>query len=138
MPDRYRVLVFGSRTWRNRSLISRTLNKILAEHPSLTVVHGACPSGADRIADDWARAAQDAGSDVEIEPHPADWDRWQKRAGFIRNGEMAALGADEALGFVMPCSDYKCRLPQHHGSHGSADMAERAERARIKVRTFDG
>lgn len=35
----------------------------------------------------------------ETERHPADWKRFGRRAGPIRNEEMAVAGADLAIGF---------------------------------------
>lgn len=57
------------------------------------IVHGNA-RGVDRIAH---QEAQKAG--LLIESHPADWDRYGKAAGFIRNEEMAKLGADLCICF---------------------------------------
>lgn len=48
----------------------------------LVLVHGDC-SGGDQIG-------QLVGEDleIEIEPHPADWDRHGKKAGYLRNAAM--------------------------------------------------
>ena len=58
-----------------------------------TIVHGKA-RGADRLADDEAGKAG-----LLTEPHAADWDRYGKSAGRIRNEEMAALGADLCVAF---------------------------------------
>jgi hypothetical protein len=83
------------------------------------IVHGACPSGADAMAAEWAR---DYG--VTAEPHPADWSGCGKAAGFIRNAEMVSLGADVCLAF------YK----QGAGNKGTDHCASQAEKAGIPVR----
>lgn len=85
-----RVIVCGSRGWSNRDLIA----EVLAELPGdTTLVHGAA-KGADRIAE---QEGQKLG--FLIEPWPALWDDHGKRAGLIRNEQMAVMGADLCLAF---------------------------------------
>lgn len=60
----------------------------------IVVVHGACPTGADLIADRWARS-----HGVLVEAHPAMWGKHGRDAGPIRNGLMVDLGAAVCLGF---------------------------------------
>jgi hypothetical protein len=104
--ETYRVIVCGSRDWQDsRRIRDRLL--FLPEHA--TIVHGDA-RGADSIADGWAKI-----SGFAIEPHPADWERHGKRAGPIRNEEMAALGADICIAFWDGTST------------GTADMLKRAE-----------
>lgn len=115
----YRILITGSRTWDDREAVVEALwaatgtlwadRKIdLAE---VVVVSGACPLGADRLCEE---AAKRAG--VRIERHPADWNRHGKRAGFVRNAEMVALGADICLAFIKDSSK---------GASMTAQLAER-------------
>lgn len=108
----YRVLVAGSRDWNDPGTVMDVLNDISAEYPDLVVVHGACPTGADLHAHAWALAAG-----VRPERHPADWDRHGKAAGFRRNAEMVALGADVCLAFIRNHS---------RGATHTADLAEKA------------
>lgn len=91
----HRVIVCGSRRWHNRAVIeARLADLVLATAPNYpTIVHG-CARGADRIAGEEALKAG-----LLVEEHPADWDRYGKRAGLIRNEAMAALGADLCLAF---------------------------------------
>lgn len=51
------------------------------------VVSGKCPTGADHWGEEWAKAWG-----IPIKPFPADWDRYDKAAGPIRNREMAEYG----------------------------------------------
>lgn len=59
-----------------------------------TLVHGACPTGADKLAEEWALKMG-----VPVEQYPADWERYGPAAGPRRNAEMAALGADGVVAF---------------------------------------
>lgn len=87
-----RVIVCGTRDWHHRQVIQDRLARLPAEDDTI-VVHGAA-RGADRIAE---QEAQKLG--LLVEAHPADWDRWGKRAGFVRNDYMASLGADLCIAF---------------------------------------
>jgi YspA, cpYpsA-related SLOG family len=102
----YRVLITGSRQWPEPQAVYLELGEVLSwawtsRYDSLTVVHGACPSGADKYASDWCKFPHALASITVIEErHPADWKNHGKAAGFMRNKEMADLGADECLAFI--------------------------------------
>ncbi|QHB38088.1 DprA-like DNA processing chain A [Mycobacterium phage Noelle] len=99
-----RVLVTGSRDWRDRPEVWRTLQDELDKSPDgIVVVHGAA-RGADDIADRWAWGMHQMGYKVEPEDHPADWDKYGKAAGHIRNREMVNLGADVCHAFPLEFS----------------------------------
>ena len=106
-----RVLVTGSRTWTDETIISLALAHARSKG-RFTLISGACPTGADaiaeRIAESW---------NIPVERHPADWDRYGKRAGFVRNAEMVNAGADVCLAFIRDNSK---------GATMTADLAERA------------
>lgn len=77
-----KVLVCGSRDWFDRGPIERELRKL---PPGTIVVHGAA-RGVDTIAGD---VAYDLG--FTVRSYPADWNRWPKAAGPIRNSEMITM-----------------------------------------------
>lgn len=111
-----RVLITGSRDWSNDFLIHNVLTSfhwMLAGDNQITLVSGACPTGADAICE---RVAQSLG--WEIERHPADWEKYGKQAGFIRNTAMVKhpLGVDICLAFILDASK---------GATMTADMAEK-------------
>ncbi|MFC4501721.1 MULTISPECIES: DUF2493 domain-containing protein [Streptomyces] len=117
-----RVLVTGSRTWTDIALIEGELARVIrlaGRSCDVLLVHGACPKGADALAD---RFARDVG--LEIERHPADWDRRGKAAGFRRNAHMVSLGADVCLAFI------------RGGSRGASMTACLAMRAGIPTHVF--
>jgi hypothetical protein len=100
-----RVIVTGSRDWTGvyaTQRIHTVLEVVLALcevlGTKLTIVHGDCPTGADRTVDNWARRRDDIG--VTVEALPADWRALGKRAGPIRNQAMIERGADLCIGFI--------------------------------------
>lgn len=117
-----RILVTGSRDWPSPEVVHRALADVIGRAPvgaDIVLVHGACRTGADAQADRWARA-----SGIRVETHPARWDVYRKRAGFIRNTQMVALGADVCLAFIKD------------GSRGASHTALLAETAGIPVRRW--
>lgn len=115
-----RILITGSRDWDDQGLIADQIHTAQFFYgEDLVVVHGSCPRGADQIADEWAAVLG-----IEVERHAADWDSLGRRAGFVRNAEMVALGADVCLAFI------------RNGSKGATHCADLAEKAGIPVRRF--
>lgn len=130
MTDRpYRVLVTGSRDWDDVTAIRAAIEQAVIDagpRPVL-VVHGACPSGADRHADHYAQWMRGKGCSVDVEQHPADWRPggvFDRSAGFRRNAAMVAAGADVCLAFI------------RNGSRGASHTAALAERAGIPTRRW--
>ncbi|AGT14315.1 hypothetical protein ADZZY_67 [Mycobacterium phage Adzzy] len=96
-----RVLITGSRVWQARTTIWDALKAEWDRYPGgLIVVHGGA-RGADDIADRWAWGMKQTGWNVNPELHRADWDRYGKRAGILRNIEMVKAGADVCLAFPL-------------------------------------
>ena len=109
-----RLLVTGSRNWDDVTIIKLALNKAVNYLGNqVTLVHGACPTGADDIADDWFTYANLG----PVEAHPADWNTYGKRAGFLRNSLMVDLGADLCLAFIKN---------ESRGATMTANLAEKA------------
>lgn len=119
-----RILVTGSRDWEDEALLQEVLFEYLpgrgSEMHTVVLVHGDCPTGADYMA--WLNWTANGGSD---EPHPADWKTHGKKAGYLRNAEMVALGADVCLAFI------------RNKSRGASMTAALAEEAGIPVRRFE-
>lgn len=86
-PDTLRVLVCGSRTVTDQRAVGIVLNGIAVETDwNLVVIHGAA-RGADNLADRWASA-----NDVSVLAFAAQWNKYGKRAGFLRNTQMLEEG----------------------------------------------
>lgn len=126
-----RILITGSRNWRDRHAIAIALRDYLRGAPAdppVVIVHGSqCTEdrktgelyGADYLSDEVALTWG-----FDRDPHPADWDRYGKRAGPIRNQAMVDLGANVCLAF--PLGE----------SRGTRDCMRRAEAAGIPVINF--
>jgi hypothetical protein len=119
-----RVLVTGSRSWTDIKTVYNTLTDHWLEVGNFTLVHGACPTGADNYADQWAGwSSVYPGFNVTVETFPADWSQG-KKAGPLRNQKMVDAGADICLAF--PTDE----------SRGTLDCIRRARAAGIPVKVF--
>lgn len=116
-----RILVTGSRDWPDREAVSQALNNAAKQYGRIVVVHGAWPSGADLHARQWVTAMRAIRSGHTEDPHPADWPRYGRPAGPIRNQKMVDLGAALCLAFPYGKSD------------GTRDCMHRAKLAGIRV-----
>ncbi|MFJ1539348.1 SLOG family protein [Micromonospora chalcea] len=143
----FRLLVTGSRSWVRRIVshdgltVDAVLNRVAADaasagRPGLVVVHGGCPNGADRVADGWALERRRLGWPVKPERHRADWRRYGRRAGFLRNELLVGLGADGCAAFVDLCRKAECQALPPHGSHGVSHCADLAEQAGIPTTRY--
>lgn len=112
-----RILITGSRDWTEEKLIYKALNYYHSHNPMPhTLVSGCCPTGADQMAEE---IALDLGWTVE--QHPAEWDRYGKAAGPLRNQEMVNRGADLCLAFIL------------NKSKGATHCSNAAEKAGIRT-----
>lgn len=113
----YKVILCGSRDWEDTHPIFLTIAglKAMCEaiDEELVIVHGA-QRGADSIAGDIAVSLG-----IRVIPVPAEWDKYKKGAGNIRNQKM--------LDEHNISSVYAFRLPGF--SPGTDDMASRATSA---------
>ena len=95
-----RLAIIGSREFNNKKLLTDSLLPYLF-NTTLVVSGGA--RGADKMGEDWAKSH---GIDTLI--FPAEWDKYGKRAGFIRNEDIIK-NAD----FVIAFWDYQSRGTAH-------------------------
>ena len=114
-----KVLVTGSRDWTD----SETIYRALAEHTAfdeVTLLSGACPTGADAFAERYAKL-----KGWKVELHPADWDKYGKRAGPLRNQAMVDRKPDLVLAFIL------------NGSRGASGTVAMARKAGLRVKVYD-
>ena len=103
-----RVLVCGGRDYRNRERVYRVLDTV---QPAV-VIHGDA-RGADTLASDWAKSRG-----VQCETYPAQWNRFGRRAGYLRNQQMLDEGKPDLV-IAFP------------GGSGTAMMAKIAQDAGV-------
>ena len=113
-----KILVCGDRNWHNYHLIEQTLSDIHSHQPIQTIIEGEA-RGADSLA---RLAGQRLG--IPVMRFPADWSRYGRAAGFIRNQQMLDEGKPDLV------------LAFHNdiqSSKGTKDMVERARKASIET-----
>ena len=82
-----RILVCGGREWSGDPSV--LFGRVIRQGD--TIVRGDA-RGADKTVGDYAEA-----NGYIVEKHPADWNRYGKRAGYVRNQEMLDTGVDMVL-----------------------------------------
>ena len=91
-----RLIVAGSRSFNDYGLMSDEItNEVEAlahlTESRLSIVSGGA-RGADALGERWAREIG-----VPIHRFPADWNRYGRRAGYLRNMEMAEFATDALI-----------------------------------------
>lgn len=92
-----RILVCGGRDFADRDLVFQTLDAVVRKYGTakLGIIHGACPTGADKYAEEWAKSREVAYIGV-----PARWKVEGKAAGPIRNKRMRdTTSPDQCIAF---------------------------------------
>lgn len=90
-----RLAIIGSRSFDDWNTLDTTMARWFkrdGEYVVTEVISGGA-RGADKLAADWAREVG-----IKVYEHLPDWDRYGKRAGFIRNEDIVK-DADMVLGF---------------------------------------
>lgn len=111
-----RILICGDRHWSAHVPIEQVLIWVTRTNPRSTIIHGGA-YGADGLAGNLAHVLG-----LRVRVFKAEWERYGKRAGPIRNALMIADGEPEIV-FA-----YTDDLSQ---SHGTRDMVKKALAAKI-------
>ena len=115
LPKTCRVIVAGGRDFANYALLERTLDRILQPLEGVEIVSGRA-RGADQLGEIYARK-----HGIRIHQFPADWERLDKLAGFVRNKQMAEFAAPYG------------RLIAFPGGRGTAHMVKTAHAFGLQV-----
>lgn len=76
-------LVVGSRTFSDYAKMESYLDKMLSSHKNKVVIVSGGANGADSLAEKYAN-----NHDYPLIVMKADWNKWGKAAGYIRNQQM--------------------------------------------------
>jgi hypothetical protein len=114
MRTEVKILVCGSRDWTNRAIIRQRVAAIPA---GFTILHGAA-RGADTIAREEAE-----GVGLKTIAFPAEWEKYGRAAGPIRNRAMLDEHPDLVIAFHNDISR----------SRGTADTVREAKKRGIPV-----
>lgn len=87
-----KILICGSRDWTDTQEIFEIIDSL----PSGSIVITGAARGADRIAE---KLAKEKG--LVVESYPANWDKFGKRAGYLRNIEMLDQNPDRVYAFPL-------------------------------------
>lgn len=107
-----RVLVCGGRDYTDDQKVHKILMQYLKS--DLVIIQGDA-RGADGLARSWCKKMG-----VKCENYPADWDKYGKRAGYIRNVQMLNEGKPDLV-IAFP------------GGKGTKMMVTIAEAANVEV-----
>lgn len=109
-----KVLVRGGRNFEDFEHVQRELDHFHQQYHFTELIHG-CARGADTAAGRWARSEH-----IKVREFPADWKKFGKAAGHIRNQQMLQEGKPDIV-IAFP------------GGKGTANMIRQAQDAGIKV-----
>lgn len=107
------IVITGSRTWTDAKTI---VDRLEAEPPDTVFIEGGCGSGADAIARTWCHTHNR--NHIRV---GANWNRYGKAAGAIRNGWMLDMRPRLVIAFW------------RNNSKGTGDCIAQAEDRGIPV-----
>jgi hypothetical protein len=119
----YQLLIAGSRNFSNFGQMDRVLRNITANRKPSRVIEGGA-AGGDSLGGAWARW-----QGLDVTTVKADWARFGRRAGYVRNAAMVALlqPGDLVVAFYGPDGATK----------GTANTVKLALQRGIAVRIFN-
>ena len=92
-----KLLVCGGRDYNDYGRVERAIKVIQDNYSAfVTGIISGNARGADRLGEEYA-----AKNDLELEVYPAQWNKYGKRAGWLRNIQMAEEGKPNVI-LAMP------------------------------------
>lgn len=111
-----KTIIAGSRTFNKIEYLVETLSDF--KEWTITEVVSGCAKGVDTFGEIWAE-----GNNLPVKKFPANWNEYGKRAGPIRNEEMAKYAN-------------ACIIFWDGNSKGTKNMIENAKKYGLKVMVY--
>ena len=124
-----RIIIAGSREFNNYNLLKTSIKDILKNTSfeginKIKIISGTA-RGADQLGERFAKQFK-----LEVVKFPANWDVYGKRAGYIRNEEMAKYSVkDNNYGMLVAFWDGESRGTKH--------MIDLAKKHRLEVHVIN-
>lgn len=118
IPEGTKIAITGGADYQDHQRVWTALDKARARHPDMILLHGGTPSGAEHIADCWARNRK-----VTVIVFRPDWARHAKAAPFKRNDKLLEQLPAGLLHFP--------------GTGISANLADKARKMCVPVWRFE-
>lgn len=94
-----RVIIAGSRDFTDYEMLKRCVEQAIEENKlDITEIVSGKARGADTLGEQYAKE-----KGIPVRGYPADWDKYGKSAGYIRNEQMGKY-ADFLIAFWHPAS----------------------------------
>lgn len=117
MDNELRIIVAGSRDFDDFNLLSKNLTEYLSEKFKANII---CSPNQVEFVSGTARGADTLGEKYayrygyKVKRFPANWDLYGKRAGYIRNEQMAKYAVeDRSYGILFAFWDGQSRGTKH-------------------------
>lgn len=101
------VIIAGGRDFNDYTLLKTNMDILLTHFSDITVISGTA-NGADKLGERYAKE-----NNYNLIRCPANWDKYGKSAGYIRNSEMADIVVNNQNGICVCFWDSKSKGTKH-------------------------
>lgn len=78
-----KIIIAGSRNFNDYNLLEQKVDFYIGENQDIEIISGTA-RGADKLGERYA-----INKELKLKRFPADWQKYGKKAGYLRNEEMA-------------------------------------------------
>lgn len=123
---KYNIIVAGSRNLENYNVVKKVLNNYISLKDFKTQPTIVCgmAQGADMLGYKFAKE-----NNFPIKEYPANWDLYQKRAGHIRNEQMAKYASNNGKGVLIAFWNGE--------SKGTESMISYAKKYKLEIHVYN-
>ena len=112
----FKVIIAGGRDFSDYDLLKVKMNRILSNITDEIVIISGTARGADSLGEKYATEMG-----YKLEQYPANWNKYGKRAGYLRNEQMADVA-------------HACVCFWDSKSKGTKHMIDLANQKKLKLR----